>query len=409
VALVDVKMPAMTGLELTRRLYADGWPVTVIVMSAYGDDELAIEAVRAGAYDYIAKPFRPAEVLLLLRKAEEREQLRRENRTLKQQLGGAAGLGGETGIVFASESMGRVLAQLRKVAEFPTTVLVTGESGTGKELMARALHTLSGRAGQFVAVNCAAIPEALLESELFGHVKGAFTDAQRDKQGLFEQAHKGTLFLDELTEMPLTVQAKLLRALQLGEVRRVGDTRSLVLDTRVVAATNRDIEEMVKAGRFREDLYYRVAVVPIRIPSLRERPTDIAPLVRHFIAEFNRRLGLEIEGVGPQAMRKLMRHPWPGNVRELENTLQRAMVMTDGPLIGETMFDSLWSGRGDITTDLTPGEDLSIKRASDRLERALIREALTRTGGNRTRAAELLDISLRALMYKIKDYGIDDL
>ncbi len=405
-AVTDMRMPGMGGTELLKAVRAEGWPLPVIAMSAYGDDDAAVSAVRAGAYDFISKPFKSAEIMLLLRKAEEREQLRRENRTLRARLEGQLG---EGRIIYASDAMKRVLEMVHKVAAHPTTVLVTGESGTGKELIARELHARSERKGEFVAVNCSAIPEHLLESELFGHARGAFTDAVRDKPGLFELANGGTLFLDEVGDMPVSIQVKLLRVLQEGEVRRVGEHRSQKFDVRVIAATLRDLAKSVGEGKFREDLFYRLSVVPIHLPPLRDRLVDLPLLVDRFVAVYNEKLRLNTEGVTPGAMRVLMRHPWPGNVRELENTIQRAMVLSQSAVLHEDAFENAFQRTRAITQEILDGDDLSVKRMTEKIERELIRRALTRTRGNRTRAAQLLDLSHRALLYKLKDYGIDDL
>jgi two-component system response regulator AtoC len=406
--LTDVRMPGMGGLELLRRVQATDPARLVIVMSAYGSKEAALEAMKAGAYDYISKPFRPDEVVLVLRKAEERERLARENRRLRTELSVAYP---SAGIVGASAAMQEVLRQLRKVAPQRVTVLLEGESGTGKELFARALHDLSPRASlPFVAVNCGAIPGELLESELFGHVRGAFTDAVRAKSGLVTEADGGTLFLDEIGELPLVVQVKLLRFLQEQEVRPVGDVRSRRVDVRVVAATSRDLARDVAAGRFRDDLLYRLDVVRLRLPALRERPEDVPALAAHFLA---RHAGLRPDlpglALGDDAREALLAHRWPGNVRELEHALERAVVLADGPLIHEQdLPDAVRAPaqpRSPSATEPAP-DGLSVKRATRALEERLIRAALERTGGNRTRAAELLDLSYRALLYKIRDYGI---
>jgi two-component system response regulator AtoC len=405
IILCDVRMPGMDGLAFLERYRADGGQALVIMMSAYGDDAAAIEAIRRGAYDFISKPFRADQVLLVVRKAIERERLQREVASLHEEL---SALRAPAGIVGRSPQLAQSLALATKVARHPSTVLITGESGTGKELIARHIHAASPRsAAAFVAVNCGAIPEALLESELFGHAKGAFTGAVADRIGLFEEASGGTLFLDELGELPLPLQVKLLRALQEGEVRRVGDSTSRHVDVRLVAATARDLESDVSEGRFRADLYYRVNVVRIHLPALRERAEDVPELVRHFIDRFNRRLGLHVSGTTPEVMRALMDYPWPGNVRELENIVERAMVLTDGPQLGVQQLPSL--GSGPTRADAAPSPlDLSVKRRTDELERALIREALERTRGNRTRAAKLLDLSHRALLYKIREYGLGE-
>jgi len=313
-----------------------------------------------------------------------------------------------SGIVGRSPKISQAIALADKVARHPSTVLITGESGTGKELIARHIHDASPRANRpFVAVNCAAIPEALLESELFGHAKGAFTGATAERQGLFEEAHDGTLFLDELGDLPVALQVKLLRALQEGEVRRVGDNASRSVDVRLVAATARDLEADVADGKFRADLYYRINVVRIHLPALRERTEDIPELVRHFVDRFNRRLGLHVTGVTAAAMRALVEYPWPGNVRELENVVERAMVLTDGPQLDVEQLPTLAAPVARNDGGASP-LDLSVKRRTEELERALIKEALDRTRGNRTRAAKVLDLSHRALLYKIRDYGLGE-
>ena len=404
--LSDVRMPRMDGVVLLRKALDLHPGLTFIVMSAYGTHDTAIEAMKAGAYDYVSKPFKPDEVLLVLRKAEERLRLSRENRRLRSQLAADRGL---ESFVGASPTVQEMMRQVRKVAPTKATVLVTGESGTGKELVARAIHELSPRSAMpFVAVNCGAIPAELIESELFGHVRGAFTDASRDKKGLAAEADGGTLFLDEIGELPLNLQVKLLRFLEDEQVRRVGDTRSEKVDVHVVAATARDLVRATKEGLFREDLFYRLNVVNLRLPSLRERPEDVPALVEHFLAK-HRRLRPEapLRGVSPEALEVLLAHRWPGNVRELEHAIERAVVLADGPMIQETdLPDDVRAGPGPAPVARTSA-DLSVKRAFRALEQQLIRDALDRTGGNRTRAAELLDLSYRALLYKIKEYGID--
>jgi two-component system response regulator AtoC len=374
-------------------------------MSAYGSHEAALEAVKAGAYDFLRKPFRPDEVVLVIRKAEERERLRRENRRLRGELAREYRV---ESIVGASEAMAEVLRQARRVAPLKTTVLLAGESGTGKELVARALHELSPRAAfPFVAVNCGAIPAELIESELFGHVKGAFTDASRDRRGLAEEADGGTLFLDEIGEMPVGLQVRLLRFLEDEEVRRVGDTRARKVDVRVVAASARQLEEAVRRGEFREDLLYRLDVVRLRLPPLRERPGDVELLAEHFLARF---AAQRPEG-GPrrfsaEALEALRAWRWPGNVRELEHAVERAVVLCQGTEVREEDLPEAVRAPAPASSPPDAGGDLSVKRAARALEESLIRRALERTGGNRTRAAELLELSYRALLYKIKEYGI---
>ncbi len=298
-----------------------------------------------------------------------------------------------------------------KVAQHPSTVLITGESGTGKELIARLIHAASPRAGRpFVPINCGAIPENLLESELFGHAKGAFTGAHADRAGLFEEADGGTLFLDEIGELPSQLQVKLLRALQEGEIRRVGDSSARRVDVRIIAATARDLEQEVREGNFRSDLYYRINVVRIHLPPLRQRSEDIPPLIRYFREHFSKQLGIKVSGFEPSAMKLLLGHPWYGNVRQLENVIERAMVLAEGPTIKpEDLPDFVRHPQAAVEGPLEtlPVDELSIKKQTAELERRLIGRALQITDGNRTKAAELLDLSYRALLYKIRDYGLD--
>ncbi|MCI0570726.1 MAG: sigma-54 dependent transcriptional regulator [Myxococcaceae bacterium] len=411
--ITDVRMPRMDGMTLLSRARELHPELTVIVMSAYGSQDLALKAVAAGAYDYVQKPFKPEEVVLVLQKAEERLRLVRENRRLKEARGGVSPLDGMLG---ESARIQQLRRQVQRIAPANTTVLVTGESGTGKELVARALHALSPRAAMpFVPVNCGAIPPQLIESELFGHAKGAFTDARTARRGLVSEADSGTLFLDEVGELPPPAQVKLLRFLQEGEVRPVGESRTERVDVRVVAATLRDLGKLVERGEFREDLYYRLNVVNLEVPPLRERREDIPSLGRAFLTRFNRELNREqpLEGFSSEAEAALMGYAWPGNVRELENAIERAVLLTDGPrVLPENLPDRVWAApsRGSRDTTATvpqPTEELSLKRAVRQLEETFIRAALRRTRGNRTRAAEVLEISHRALLYKIKEYGID--
>jgi two-component system, NtrC family, response regulator AtoC len=407
VILTDVRMPKMNGLDMLATLKAKQNPATVIVMSAYGSVDLALEAMKAGAYDYVGKPFKPDEIVLALRKAEERESLRRENRALKEQIQKESQF---ESILAKSPQMTEIFRTISKIADFKTTVLIQGESGVGKELVARAIHSRSSRKNHpFVPINCGAIPENLLESELFGHKKGAFTDANSDRRGLFEEADGGTLFLDELGELPLNLQVKLLRALQEESIRRLGESKDIKVDVRIITATHRDLAAEAKAGRFREDLFYRINVLPIVIPPLRTRKEDIHLLVDHFLTRNNARLGTQIKGMTPDARKLLLEYAWPGNVRELENTIERAMVLCDGDVIDtHDLPERLRDALDPVQVQLASGE-LSIKKTSSAIEEILIRRALQKTRGNRTRAAELLEISHRALLYKIKDYKIGDL
>ena len=403
--LSDVVMPEMDGLNLLQAMKKKGVEATVIMMSAYGNLDTAVEAMKRGAYDYISKPFRPDEVLLTLRKAEERENLRQENIRLRQEVHRDYSFGN---IVGKSPKMMQLFEAIKKISEYKASVLIMGESGTGKEMVARCIHYNSPRSNEpFVVVNCGAIPETLLESELFGHEKGAFTDAKKEKRGSFELAHQGTLFLDEVGEMSLPAQVKLLRALQEGEVKRLGSERLLAVDVRIIAATIRDLSRAVAEGKFREDLFYRLNVLPLHLPPLRERKEDIPLLVDHFIHKYNELHRLGIEGVAEDALARLLEYSWPGNVRELENTIERAMILAQGKKIRADYLPSeILGDRPPWKRDLW-GEEFSIKKASRVLEEELIRKALKRTKGNRSQAAKVLEISHPSLLSKIKEYGIE--
>jgi two-component system response regulator AtoC len=404
IILCDLKMPVMDGMAFLEKFQEMKVESTVIVMSAYGTLDTAIGAMKQGAYDYVSKPFKADEILLTLRKAEERERLRRENRRLQQTIQERYSFDNMIG---RSPAMQEIFATIVKVAEYKTTVLITGESGTGKELIARAIHYHSPRArGPLVTVNCGAIPESLLESELFGHRKGAFTDAIRDKRGLFEEAHEGSIFLDEIGDLPRALQVKLLRVLQEEEIKPLGDTRSTKIDVRVLTATTKDLADEVKTGRFRDDLYYRINVFQVTVPPLRERAGDIGLLIRHFVEKTGERLGLAVNEASPAALRALQRYSWPGNVRELENVIERALVMAGGGTIEPEDLPPAFQARGGPSPLLSEDGTLSIKEATRRLEKEFIRRALEKTGGNRTRAAKLLEISHPALLYKMKEYGL---
>ena len=413
VVVSDVRMPKLDGLALLTQTRTLAPETTFIVMSAYGSKDLSLQAMKQGAYGYIEKPFKPDEVVLVLEKAVERQRLARENVRLRDELSSRF----ESKMLLGeSPSLADVRRQIARIAQVKTTVLISGESGTGKELVARAIHETSPRASMpFVAVNCGAIPGELMESELFGHAKGAFTDAHRSKRGLFAEADGGTLFLDEVGELPLTLQVKLLRVLQEEEVRPVGDNRTEKVDVRVVAATVRDLHRDVGAGRFREDLYYRLNVVNLALPPLRAREGDVLGLARHFIARFNHRLNRKppVRGLTPGAEEALAQYAWPGNVRELENAIERAMVLCDGELLDENSLpEKVFARRGAAAAapsgaPMGAGADLSLKRVFRELEERFIKLALRRTQGNRTHAAEILEISHRSLLYKLKEYGID--
>ncbi len=407
VVLCDLRMPGLDGLGFLSAQRALGPPaaqVPTILMSAHANAETALEAVKLGAVDYLPKPARADEVVFRLRRALELSRLRAEVGRLRAVLESSGGLGG---IIAESSAMQKVFTTIRKVADYKTTVLLHGESGTGKELVARALHDNSARRNRpFVAVNCGAIPENLLESELFGHVRGAFSDATRNRRGLFEEAEGGTFFLDEIGELPLSLQVKLLRVLQEEEVRRVGESKSQKIDVRVVAATVRDLAVEVREGRFREDLYYRLNVLTLRLPPLRERPTDVPLLIEHFIRSLNKKLGTHVTGTTPAAGRLLARYGWPGNVRELENTIERALVLADSSEIDVDDLPPKLRETDDPVRRVLDESDLSIKKATRTIEETLIRRALEKTSGNRSRAAELLEISPRALLYKLKEFDV---
>lgn len=400
--LCDIRMPGMDGRVFLRQAVERAIDAPIIMMTAYGTVDTAVACMQDGAYDFISKPFKRDEIIIVLKKAEERERLKEENRSLRAE---ASGKDGFYGLFGRNTTMLTMFDQIARVADLKTTVLIQGESGTGKELVARALHTSGSRSRKpFVAVNCGAIPENLLEGELFGHMKGAFTGAVSDKAGLFEQADGGTLFLDEVGEMPLSLQVKLLRVLQEGEVRRLGGSLSKKVDVRVISATARDLQKEVEESRFREDLFFRLNVFSVQIPPLRDRVDDIPLLVQWIVKTCAARIGREqAPRVAPEAMRRLMAHPWPGNVRELENVLERALVLCDGDQLADTCLPD----GAELAPDLCIDENLSIKQAERSMEMDLIRKALVRTNGNRTHAAKILEISHRALLYKLKEYDLE--
>ena len=405
--LCDIKMPKMNGMEFLKSSRDKIGASTVIMMSAYGSIDTAIEAMKLGAYDYISKPFKTDEVYLTLKKAEERESLKKENRLLKERIQKIEGDFKFHNMVTRSKAMQALFQMADKAAQYKTTVLILGDSGTGKELIARGIHYSSDRSEKpLVPINCGGIPENLLESELFGHKKGAFTGADRNNKGLFQEAEGGTIFLDEIGELPLSLQVKLLRVLQENEIRPVGDSKSMKIDVRVVAATAKDLEEEVKQGTFRQDLYYRLNVMTIKLPPLNERTEDIPLLCKRFIDQFNQTLGMNISGLAPEAMSRLLEYSWPGNVRELENSIERAMVISDDSMLLPEHFPTgIIDNNGSEPSGIFNG--FSLKDAQKLLEKKLITRALEETEGNRTRASKLLEISHPSLLTKIKAYNIN--
>ena len=360
--------------------------------------------MKLGAYDYISKPFKPDEIILTLKKVEERERLREENMLLKEEIKKEFCF---ENIITKSDTMLQIFETIRKISDYDTSVLITGESGTGKELVAKAIHYNSKRSGKpFVAINCGAIPENLLESELFGYVKGAFTDAYQSKKGLFEEANGGTLLLDEIGELPATLQVKLLRVLQDGEVRKIGDSKQIKLNVRIIAATAKELAQEVRKGTFREDLFYRLNVIRIDIPSLRERREDIPLLINHFINFYNKKHRLKVKGISSAALNLLLDYDWQGNIRELENAIERSVILSEGSCIEVPVLPSDIKKLKICEEKGVKSDEYSIRKMHHIMEEQLIRKALNETHGNRTHAARLLEISHPALLSKMKTFGI---
>jgi len=397
--LTDQRMPNLSGLDLLKAVRAVNPETPVIVVTAYGSIETAVSAIKAGATDYLTKPLNLDELLHRIEKVREHHRLVLENRDLREELGERHRI---EGIIGESGRMLEVFSLVRRVAPSEATVLIRGESGTGKELIAKAIHFASPRAsGPLVKVNCAALPETLLESELFGHERGAFTGALVTRKGRFEVASGGTIFLDEIGDLPTHLQAKLLRVLQEREFERVGSSLPISVDVRILAATHRDLERLLKAGQFRDDLYYRLNVVTIVLPPLRERRQDLPLFMDHLLRAFAEKNGKKIRGFTSEAREALLRYDYPGNVREIENIIERASVITRGDVIGRA--DLPISIQEPEVEESSSKTDLPV--VVERLERRLIREALARSGGVQTRAAEQLGITERALRYKLKKYG----
>jgi two-component system response regulator PilR (NtrC family) len=409
----DIHMPDMTGLDVLRAAKGMNPDLAGIMVTAFASTETAIEALRMGAYDYIHKPFNVDELKIVVHGALERRQLKRENVLLKRALGERHQF---SNIIGRSESMLAVFDLIETIAQTSSTVLVTGESGTGKELAARAIHFNSPRKDRpFVAVNCGALTETLLESELFGHVRGAFTGAATNKKGLIEVAERGTIFLDEIGEMSPLMQVKLLRVLQERVFRRVGGTDEISADIRIITATNRDLVQMVSENKFREDLYYRINVIPLHLPPLRERGEDIPMLAEHFVTRFAAELGKPVQGLAAESLSLLVQYHWPGNIRELENAMERAVALERTPVILPASLPAAVRAAGGgsaaptedvLEADTLPDSGFDLERHVREIERQYITEALRRTDGVKVKAAELLGMSFRSFRYYAKKYGM---
>jgi two-component system response regulator PilR (NtrC family) len=402
-AVVDVQMPVMNGIEVLKRINEKSPETTVIMITAFASHETAIEAMKLGAYDYITKPFKIDEIKLVIKKALDKKRLERENSRLRKELETKYGFGN---IIGRSPSIVKIFELIKRVSELKVNVLLTGESGTGKELVARAIHYSGTRHdGPFVPVNCGAIPETLMESELFGYRRGAFTGALRDKKGLFEEANGGTIFLDEIADLPLHLQVKLLRVIEEKSIRPLGSTEPVPIDVRVIAATNKKLEDEVAKGKFREDLFYRLNVIKITLPPLRERREDISPLAIHFIGKYSHEMGKDIRGISPKALEILENYHYPGNVRELENIIARCVALETSNVIRQETLPQLVSGKDYLDLETGFSSSAGLDTLLDNVEKKMIEKALRSTGGNKTEAAKLLGITLRSLRYRLAKHG----
>ena len=407
--LLDIRMPKLDGISALRKIKANAPETIVIMITAYASADTAIKAMKEGAYDYITKPFKVEEIKLIIKNALEKKNLQKENVLLKQAVRDRFHFGN---IIGQSPKMVVLYDLLEKVSPTKTNILVTGESGTGKELVAKAIHYNSPRKEKpFVTLNCGAIPESLIESELFGHMKGAFTDAIATKKGLFEVADEGTIFLDEVSELPLLMQVKLLRVLQDKEFKRVGGTEDIRVDVRIIAATNKELEEAVKEKRFRDDLFYRLNVIQIKLPPLRDRREDIQTLANHFLKKYSQELNKNILNISPEALQILLNYEYPGNVRELQNIIERAVALESSPDLTAHNLSSYLSEqpllrKGPIDIEI-PNEGIDLEKMVEDLERTLLLKALDRTKGIKKKAAELLHINFRSMRYRLEKYGLN--
>ena len=408
--LLDIRMPKLDGISALRKIKASAPETVVIMITAYASADTAIKAMKEGAYDYITKPFKVDEIKLIIKNALEKKNLQKENVFLKQAVRDRFHFGN---IIGQSPKMAVLYDLLEKVSPTKTNILVTGESGTGKELVAKAIHYNSPRKEKpFVTLNCGAIPESLIESELFGHMKGAFTDAIATKKGLFEVADEGTIFLDEVSELPLLMQVKLLRVLQDKEFKRVGGTEDIRVDVRIIAATNKELEEAVKEKRFREDLFYRLNVIQIKLPPLRDRREDIQILANHFLKKYAQELVKSIQKISPEALEILLNYDYPGNVRELQNIVERAVALESSQELTAHNLSSYLSEqpllrKGPIDIEI-PNEGIDLEKIVEDLERSLLLKALDRTKGIKKKAAELLHINFRSMRYRLEKYGLNN-
>jgi len=405
-AILDILMPVMNGIEVLKRIIEKSPETTVIIITAFASHETAIEAMKLGAYDYITKPFKIDEIKLVIKKALDKKGLERENLRLRKELQTKYGF---ANIIGRSIGISKVFELIKRVSELKVNVLITGESGTGKELVARAVHYSGSRhRGPFIAVNCGAIPEPLVESELFGYRRGAFTGASRNKKGLFEEADGGTIFLDEIVDLPIHLQVKLLRVIEEKTIRPLGSTEPIPVDIRIIAATNKLLEEEIANEKFREDLFYRLNVIKIDLPPLRDRRDDIPPLAIHFVEKYSREMGKDINGISPKALETLESYHYPGNVRELENIIARCVALETSNVIRQQTLPELMVNMGSLNIENGIAGNFGLDHLLETFEKRTIEKALTEAQGNKVEAAKLLGITFRSLRYRLAKHGLLD-